>query len=109
MCNKYQGVDESTLSPTDRLGLAWCRLNSSIWDDFIGEKPPGFDELPDFDGRHFRFFRRKIRTKADYVLPAMHAIEQAIGRANVSRCWWQFNLHRSEAEWHEWYFSGKGL
>lgn len=99
----FGGVDESALTQTDRLGLAWCRLNCDIWDDIVGEKPVGFDELPRFDDRRFRVFRKKMATKHDYVHPAMVDIELEIGHKSVSRCWWLFALKKTEEEWHQWY------
>ena len=35
---------EKKLNYVDRLGLAYCRLNSWEWDDAVGPKPEGFDE-----------------------------------------------------------------
>lgn len=90
-------VDKSKLDRTDRLGLAWCRLNSFVWDEIIGEKPPGFDELPNYaEGK---------ASKHDYVHPAILGIESIIGEANASRCWWVFKLGKTEEEWLRWYIS----
>lgn len=76
-------VDESKLDKTDRLGLAWCRLNCFEWDeDLLGEKPCDSEVV---------------------VRRAMDAIEQIIGDANVSRCWHIFVLGKTEAEWFRWY------
>lgn len=94
-------VDESKLSKKDRLGLAWCRLNCYAWDEILGPKPSGFEAMPDFSTK--QLFRKKRQCKHDYVLPAMRAIESIIGRANISRCWWLFQLGRTEEEWFQWY------
>ena len=74
------GIDEDALSFTDRLGLAWCRLNCGEWDDFLGPRPDGIANRD-----------------------VMGAIAEIIGKANTSRCWWIFNLGRSETEWVRWY------
>lgn len=90
-------VDESELDRIDRLGLAYCRLNSFGWDEIIGEKPPGFDELPNYV--------KGKESKYDYVHPAILGIESIIGKANTSRCWWVFELGKPEEEWLRWYVS----
>ena len=101
----YDSIDVSTLSKTDRLGLACCRLNSLLWDEILGPKPEGFDELPRFSKDVERLFHRRqhMRSKYDYTRPAYHAIESIIGEANTSRCYWKFTLGRSEDEWFRWY------
>ena len=70
-------------------------------------KPEGFDDLPDFDRRKFRRFRKPIRTKYDYIWPKMKGIEFLIGKDNTSRCWWTFELGRTEEQWREWCLTGK--
>lgn len=39
-------VVEEDLTHEERLALAWCRLNRWEWDEYIGPKPDGFDDLP---------------------------------------------------------------
>ena len=96
-------VDEAALNQTDRLGLAFCRLNSWRWDELIGPKPEGFDELPNYDPKQGWLFHKKIRTKSDYIDPAIAGIESMIGSANTSRCWWKFVLGETEEAWFRWY------
>lgn len=96
---------EKELNYVDRLGLAYCQLNSWEWDDAVGSKPEGFDELPRYDNRKFKRIRKKIKTKDDYLTPAIKRIELIIGRANMSRCWWKFELEKTEEEWKEWYIT----
>lgn len=96
-------IDEDALNYVDRLGLAYCRLNSWIWDPILGAKPIGFDSLPDYDRKEGRLFHRKRPSKSDYVEGPMTAIEQIIGPANIDRCWWKFRLKKTEAEWFAWY------
>lgn len=95
-------VDDSMLSAVDRLGVAACRLNCWEWDEIIGPKPEGYDQLPRYiPERPFRI--RKGLSKHDYTKPAIKAIESIIGKANISRCWWKYVLGRDETEWLKWY------
>lgn len=90
-------VDESKLDRIDRLGLACCRLDCFEWDEIIGEKPDGFDALPNYvKGKLSRY---------DYVRPASLGVKSIIGEANASRCWWKFVLGKTEEEWFRWYVS----
>lgn len=79
----YTGIDESKLTMADRLGLAYCRLCSGEWDELLGPEPAHeADEIA---------YRK------------MAAIKTIIGEADTSRCWWKFNLKRTEDEWRAWY------
>ncbi len=94
-------ADELKLSKTDRLGLAYCRLNSWKWDDIVGPKPAGFDDMPNTvpgkpDDPGAKYY---------YVSPAIRGIESIIGEANASRCHFLFNLGKTEEEWLRWYCS----
>lgn len=97
-------VDESKLNRIDRLGLAYCRLNDYQWDDLIGPKPEGFDDLPRSVKRRWPWQKKKP-CKSDYIRPAIEGIESIIGEANISRCWWLFVLGKTEEEWFRWYVS----
>ena len=103
--HRLDSVDTSTLSKTDRLGLACCRLDCVLWDEILGPKPDGFDGLPEFSKDDSRPFHRHrhTRSKHDYTKPAYDAIESIIGEANTSRCFWKFILRRSEEAWFRWY------
>lgn len=96
-------IDEAALSRTDRLGLAYCRLNCYQWDDLVGPKPEGFDDLPENLTFAQRLHDRSARCQSDFVRPALLGIESIIGEAATSRCWWKFRLGRSEEEWFAWY------
>lgn len=91
----------------DRLGLAYCRLNCFEWDEILGEKPEGFDNLPNYTPRNHLFKKRKM-SKMDYIDPPIRAIESIIGRANTSRCWWKYELKLSEEDWFKWYTGRNG-
>ena len=100
-------VDESNLKPEERFGLLWCRLNCGEWDELLGEKPDGFDELPLMTRR--RLFGKKEPCKYDLVYPIMMAIKSLIGDARVSKCWWVFGLGKTEEEWFAWYLTERFL
>lgn len=78
----YGDIDEDALSVTDRLGLAYCRLNSGEWDRLLG----------DFRGNAYR---------------KMNAIQEIIGEENTSRAWWVFNLKKTPEEWERYYYHGE--
>lgn len=80
----FEKIDESQLSIVDRLGLAYCRLNSYEWDEILGEPPA--------------VYGHKV------LYAKMMAIEEIIGKANTSRCWWKFSIGKTEEEWREWYY-----
>lgn len=105
---RYDNIDEGYLNHTERLGLAYCRLNAHMWDPILGEKPDGFDELPDYTEKGRPSFLKQKPSKRDFIEPAMRAIESIIGSANVSRYWWRFELHKSDEEWFHWYVSTQG-
>ena len=98
---------ESELPLRFRLGLAWCRLNTYEWDDILGPKPPGFDDLPSVSTKSF--FKKKQPSKQDYTRKPMAAIVSVIGKATVSHCWWLFVLKKTSAEWFRWYFHDREI
>lgn len=98
-------VEESVLNETDRLGLAWCRLNSYQWDDILGPKPAGFDKMPEYPAPWWKFWKRNQLTKHDFTWTRMQKIERMIGEANISRCWWMFGLGETEESWRDWYIN----
>ena len=90
----------------DRLGLAYWRLSRWEWDELLGSKPEGFDELPNVWYKRWPWEKRKP-SKEDYVRRPMRAIVAIIGEANVSRCWWAFELGKDFDEWLHWYLTGQ--
>lgn|GEM_PF-3488221 len=99
--DRYSHIDESALDRIDRLGLAYCRLNGWEWDEIVGPKPDGFDEMPLGIGDDYL----APGTRSFYIHPARVGVEKIIGEANASRCHWVFNLRRTEEEWLRWYCS----
>lgn len=98
--------DENGLSMIDRLGLAYCRLNCSEWDDILGPKPEGFDDLPSRSPKQ-GIGRKHQLCKEDFLGAALRGISSIIGEANCSRCWWKFKLGKSEEEWFRWYVTDR--
>lgn len=76
------------LSPMERLGLAYCRLEGLSWDEHIGPKPEGFDEAPD----NVKFF---------IVQRHLRRIEAMVGETYLDRCRWVFDSRRSEKSFIE--------
>ena len=105
------GAEEKIYLDTDRLGLAYCRANCFEWDDLFGEKPKGFDEMPAFPeaGDSLDLMNRNYLTKFDFVHPVSVAIEEMIGKSNISRCWWKYQEIGSEEEWARWYLRTRGI
>lgn len=86
--SRYDWVDESTLSFEERLGLAYCRLNTHQWDELLGEKPEQYDDP---------FAGPKISAAI------MANIESIIGTAKASECWWRFSKIGDHDAWLRWY------
>lgn len=117
--NPLYDLDEGSLSKTERLGVAWCRLAEWKWDKFVGPKPIGFDDLPKFDVysleriRHPLIMRilskmfpnkyEKRTTKEDFIHPAIKKIESEIGLENALRCHWIYGMMKTEDEFREWW------
>ncbi len=57
-------------------------LNSWEWDERVGTKPSGFDELPDYNYKWYHKLLKR-RTKADYIEPAMARVSQLLSKENV--------------------------
>lgn len=93
-------VDETTLDRTDRLGLAWCRLNQGQWDPILGAPPDFFEYLPPVKP-WWKFWGRPAKWQE--IVKVQRAIEKLIGADNVGRCWWKFGLGMAEDEWIRWW------
>jgi len=102
---RLDSIDVSSLNKTDRLGLAYSRLKCALWDEILGPKPVGFDDLPKFSEDIKKPFRPRqhTRSKYDYTNTAAEAIEEIIGEANISRFQWVVVFGRTEEDWFRWY------
>ena len=87
-----KNIDETTLNFEQRLGLAYCRLNSWQWDDIVGPKPNDFDNIED------------LLVKNEYLYEPFQRIINIIGERNCNKYWWMFALDKTEDEWVEWYY-----
>lgn len=87
-----KNIDETTLNFEQRLGLAYCRLNSWQWDDIVGPKPNDFDSIED------------LSVKSEYLHEPFQRIANIIGERNCNKYWWIFVLDKTEDEWVEWYY-----
>lgn len=79
----------------ERLGIAFVRGNKWEWDDeVLGPKPDGFDKMTHDEKWHF-------------LTPKLNAIQFIIGISGANKAWWKYELHRSEDEWRDWFFSDR--
>lgn len=100
------GSGETTgILNTDRLYIALRRLNRWEWDDLLGPKPEGFDDLPKWTEKKWWQFKRR-KSKSDYISRPKRAIEKIVGEAVISRLWWVNELGRTEEQWFQWYTTG---
>lgn len=84
-----------------RLGKAYVTLNCWEWDEFIGDKPKGFDALESYSRDE------TVTTKLTYIAPYMIFIRNIIGEKNCSRYWWKYRLHRCYFKWLFWWYFHK--
>lgn len=89
--------------PPERLAQAYQRLMRLEWDDLVGEKPPGFDNMPPTGKR--RLFRKRKPGRFDYTYPASETIREILGPAQLSQLLWTLNHGHAEKEWLQWYIS----
>lgn len=80
----------------EKLGRAYCKLNTWEWDDFVGPKPIGFDDMT-------------WKKKQQYIDPIIASIEEIIGEAGTNRAWWLYQLNKTEEDWVRWYIYDKNV
>ena len=98
------GIDEKMLSQTERLALAWYRLNLGEWDEYIGKKPEGFDSLePYFPARPLT--GRRALCRYYYTRPVMQVIEETIGMFSILQFIDAHVPPRPDPNFVQWYFS----
>lgn len=101
-------VDEEKLDRTERLVLAWHRLNGYQWDAYVGPKPDGFDSLPDYLTPRPLTGHRPL-CKSYYVRPVMTAIEETIGAFPLSKFYCDHLSKDTTEDFIQWYFSVERL
>lgn len=82
-------------------------LQSWEWDERIGEKPQGFDELPNYNYK-LRHKLLKRKTKEDYINPVIAAIEKTVPRKELFRYHHLHNLKRYNEEFEDWWSKERG-
>lgn len=70
----------------DELCVAYWNLSRYLWDDAVGEKPWGFDDLPTHDRRRIKLKSR--RTKSEYVEPILEHICARVPKKTLMRYGW---------------------
>ena len=91
------------ISTVNRLGLAWSNLNGWEWDEYIGDKPNGYDEMLNYSND------KMLITKDILDRPIMNFIERIIGEKNCSRCWWKYKLGKGYFKWVCWWYFHRKL
>lgn len=97
--DEFAKIEQTNLTDEERLGLAYCRLNSWQWDDLFGPCPEGFYDLPYSSGKP------GVLTRDVYTQRPKEQIRAELGIAKVSMYWWKFILGKSEEEWKRWYYT----
>lgn len=91
-------ADENALSPVDRLGLAYVRLNFGCWDPILGPIPSALDPVKLVEDSGPVTFGIN-----ETFQPLMDAIESIIGEAACSRAFYICITGKTEADWFRWY------
>lgn len=86
----------------EELCQIYNNLNSWEWDDLIGEKPKGFDELPRYN---IKFIHKvaKRKTKAEIINPIMQYIEMLVPWKERLRYHHVHNLNSSNEQFEIWW------
>lgn len=98
---------EEDLTHEERLALAWYRLNCWEWDEYIGPKPDGFDDLP-YGAYYSIFSDKQTLSKSYYVLPVMTAIKETIGLYALEKFFYAYVAEghiENFDHFDQWYFS----
>lgn len=77
----------------DDLAEIYCKLNGWVWDDRLGDKPEGFDQMP-------------VIEKHPIVFPLLLQVERLVPHYKLTRACRPFRL-MSDAEYDEWYLTNK--
>lgn len=82
--NKFEDVFTKIINlSTEELCEVYYNLNGYRWDDRIGEKPEGFDDLPTWRNKWYHRFTRKT-TKRDYVEPMLMIVKDTLPEKDYS-------------------------
>lgn len=86
----------------EELCQIYDNLNSWRWDDRLGEKPNGWDNLPNF--RSTRIGERLFNSKFKIITPIKHEIVCMVGNKKLHEWHWIHNLHKTKEEYEAWLF-----
>lgn len=86
----------------DELCEIYHNVNEWRWDDRLGDKPEGFDSLPDFNWRlRHKIARRK--TKEEIIGPVFREIKKLVPEKELLRHHHIVNLGRTNEEFEKWW------
>ena len=79
-----------------RLAIAANKLNQWEWDYYLGDKPEGWDDLPNWS-------KEGKNDKCKLVGPMIDDIERQVGEWRTSWAHWKYNLYSDFFKWLWWY------
>lgn len=94
----YDQYDVAGLTKEERLGLAYCRFNSGLWDDIFCDCPEGFYDLP------LTSDKPGVLTRRTYTAAPREQIREMLSEAQRSMYWWKFAVGKTEEAWRRWYY-----
>lgn len=84
----------------EELCRIYDNLNSWRWDDRLGKKPNGWDDLPNY--RRTSIGKMFFNSKYKIIRPIMAQIEEEIGKKKLLEWHWIHNLHKTKEEFEAW-------
>ena len=85
-----------------RMAQAWVNLNCFRWDNFIGDKPENWDDIPEYSETR--------PCKYNLIHVKFIEISNELGEKATSRAWWKYELKRSWLRWFiYWHFTRKRM
>ena len=87
-----QALNKLPTFENEELCEIYYNLNAWQWDDRLGEKPIGFDEMP--------IVARFKRGKFDYADPICQVITEIVGEKELLKHWHLKGLKRTEKEFN---------
>lgn len=79
------------------------KINCYEWDERLGEKPDGWDDMPDF----VLSKQHKIPAKTDIVRPIMKEIEKSISEKQLMKYWHIAELGSTKLQYELWWAKRK--
>lgn len=88
----------------DELCEIYDKLNRWGWDERIGEKPEGWDEM-----HYWKIGLWPERTRDNYLRPICERITEIVSEKELLRYHHIHNLHRTNEEFEMWWENSRGL